>query len=132
MDVPRAHLGDPIEGHHEVVIVFELLANELLRLVLVRRDEPRLSLDSETKRLTLCVENDVRPETGHFTNGIGVEPFIDAAWKRAGKDNRRCSPREIAQLVEQRRELALRDLRAPLVDLGVGSGRRVDNSGRGS
>ena len=46
VDVAGAHLGDRVERHQEVVVVLELLADELLGLVLVRRDEPRLGLDA--------------------------------------------------------------------------------------
>ena len=45
LDVARPHLGDRVERHQEVVVVLELLADELLGLVLVGRDEPRLGLD---------------------------------------------------------------------------------------
>jgi len=50
-DVPCAHLGDRVECHEEVVVVLELLADELLGLPLVRRDEERGGLDAEAQWL---------------------------------------------------------------------------------
>ena len=71
-DVARAHLGDRIERHQEVVVVLELLADELLGLTLVRRDEERAGLDGEAERLALRVENDADITAREIADGASA------------------------------------------------------------
>jgi hypothetical protein len=61
---------------------------------------------------------------------VRVERGRDVAWQRPGEDDELGALRQVAQLVEQRLELLLRDRRPPLVDLGVRLARRVDDRGR--
>ncbi len=98
--------------------------------MLIRRDEPRLCLDPLAQRLALRVEDDTRAELRQLAHGIGVEALVDAAGQRAGEDHRRCPSRQVAELLEQDLELGPGDLRAPLVDLGVGARGRIDHGRR--
>src|SRR2546430_8255370 len=58
--VPGAALGDRLEPEDEVLVLVEFLADEPLRLVLVRRDEVGLGLDTEPQPLALGAEH--RPD----------------------------------------------------------------------
>ena len=62
--------------------------------------------------------------------GLGVEALLDPARQRAREDDEVGAAREVVQLLEQHLELLGRDLRAPLVDLGVRALGRVDDGGR--
>ena len=61
---------------------------------------------------------------------VRVEAFVDAPRQRSGEDDRVGAARQVAELVHQRVELGGRDTRAPLVDLGVRAGGRVEDDGR--
>src|SRR5688500_5380030 len=132
VDVARAELRDRVERHQEVLVVEELLADELLGLVLVGRDEPRLGLEPETKRLALRVEDDPHAMPGELPGSVGVERLGDSPGQRAGEDHELGPTREVAQLVQQDLQLALADLRPPLVDLGLCPGRRIHDERRRS
>ena len=82
------------------------------------------------QRLALRVEDDAGAEPRHLAHGVRVEALVDAARQRAGEHDRRRAPGEVAELVEQDLELVAGDLRAPLVDLGVGARGRVDDGRR--
>ena len=71
--VPGAAVGDPVEREHEVLVVVELLADERLRLPLVRRDEERLGLDAEPQRLAVAVERRGDLTAGELVDRLGVE-----------------------------------------------------------
>ena len=128
--VARAHLGDPVEGEQEVLVVVELLADERLGLGLVRRDEERLGLDARSQRLALGVEHDRDVAPLELAGRLGVEVVGDVTGQRAGKDDELRSLRQVAQLLEQRLELLGRDRRPPLVDLGVGAAGGIDDRRR--
>src|SRR4029079_4936246 len=126
-DVARAHLGDRLEAGEEVVVVVELLADERLGLALVRRDEQRLSLHAETERLALGVERRAGAAAVQLAQGLGIEPVGDPARQRPREDDVLRALREVDELLEQHLELLARDVRAPLVDLGVATAGRVDD-----
>ena len=113
VDVAGPELGDRVERHQEVVVVEELLADQLLRLVLVRRHEPRLRLEAEPQRLALGVEHDADAAPPELASRVGVERLGDTARQRAGEHDELGAARQVAELVHQRLELALGDLRAP-------------------
>ena len=121
MHVARAELRDRVERHHEVLVVEELLADELLGLVLVRRHEPGLGVESEPQRLALRVERDPDATPPELPRGFRVERLGDASRQRAGEDDRLRAARQVAELLHQRRQLRLGDLRPPLVDLRLGA-----------
>src|SRR5215218_3792318 len=129
--VTGAEFGDRVERHQEVLLVLELLADDVLGLTLVRRDEPRLRLGTETERLPLRVEHDLDTAPGEITHGLAVKGHVDAPGQRAGEDDEVGAAGEVVELLEQRLELVRGDLGAPLVDLGVRALRRVDDRGRG-
>ena len=56
-----------------VLVVAELLADEALRLALVRRHEERLGLDSVAERLALRVEHCRHVSAVQIANRVGVE-----------------------------------------------------------
>ncbi len=112
-DVARAHLGDRVERHQEVVVVLELLPDELLGLALVRRDEERPGLDGESQRLALGVEHDADVAAGEVANCIGVERRRDLPRQRAGEDDEVGAAREVVELLDERLELGRRRPPAP-------------------
>src|SRR5439155_15561929 len=69
----RAMFGDRVEPENEVLVFVELLADEPLRLVLIRRDEKRLRLDAKAQRLPLGVEHCEDPPTVDLADRLGVE-----------------------------------------------------------
>ena len=99
-DVARAHLGDRVERHQEVVVVLELLPDELLGLTLVRRDEERPGLDSEPQRLALAVEDDADVAPREVAHGVGVERRRDLARERARENDEVGAAREVVQLLD--------------------------------
>ena len=123
-DVARAHLGDRVERHQEVVVVLELLADELLGLALVRRDEERPGLDAESQRLALGVEHDADVAPREVADRVGVERRLHLARQRAGEDDEVGAAREVVELLDEHLELGRRHLGPPLVDLRVRAGRR--------
>ena len=130
-DVARAHLGDRVERHQEVVVVLELLPDELLGLALVRRDEERAGLDRETQRLALRVEDDPDVPAGEVAHGVRVERRRDLARKRSGEDDEVRAAREVVELLDEHLELAARRPRVPhsLISVcvpAVGSTTAVD------
>ena len=104
-DVARAHLRDRVERHEEVVVVLELLADELLGLALVRRDEERARLDAEAQRLALAVEHDADVAPREVADGVGVERRRNLARERAGQDDEVGAAREVVELLHERLEL---------------------------
>src|SRR6476619_3678494 len=130
LDVSGAELRDRLERHHEVLLVVQLLSDELLRLMLVGRHEPRLRLEPEPERLAVRVEDDTDVAAVELTRRVGVEPVGDAARKGPGEDDGVGTAGQVAELVHQCLELAVGDLRAPLVDLRLLARRRVDDEGR--
>src|SRR5439155_24678510 len=86
-DVARAEVGDRVERHRELLLVVELLADEALRLLLVRRDEIRLGLDAHAQRLSLAVEHAFDAAPGQVVNRVGVPVVLDVAWQRAAEDD---------------------------------------------
>ena len=132
MHVPSAELGDRVERHQEVLLVLELLPDDMLGLALVRRDEPRLRLGAEPERLALGVEDDVDAAAVEVAHRLGVEALLDAARQRAGEDDEVGAAGEVVELLEQGLQLVARDLRPPLVDLGVRALGRVDDGGGGA
>ena len=111
--VARAHLGDRVERHQEVVVVLELLPDELLGLALVRRDEERAGLDAEPQRLALRVEDDADVAAREVAHGVGVERRRDLPRQRAGEDDEVGAAREVVELLDERLELARRRPPAP-------------------
>ena len=69
--VARAHLGEAVDGHAEVVVVVELLPDQSLCLALVGRDEERLGLQAEAQRLRLAVERAGHLAPGEVANEVG-------------------------------------------------------------
>src|SRR5207248_2150070 len=61
-----------------------------------------------------------------------IEALVDAARERAGEHHVLGAAREVDQLLEQDLQLVLRDVRAPLVHLGVAAAGRIDDRGRGT
>ena len=104
-DVARAHLGDRVERHEEVVVVLELLPDELLGLALVRRDEERAGLDAEAQRLALAVEHDADVAPREVADRVGVERRRHLARKRAREDDEVGAAREVVELLDERLEL---------------------------
>ena len=104
--VPGAHLRDAVERQPEVLFVVELLADERLRLTLVRRDEERLRLDAEPHRLALGVDHDGNVPTGQVARGLGIEVVGNRARQRAREDDELGALCQVVQLLEQQ-------LRAP-------------------
>src|SRR5581483_4346480 len=129
--VAGAELGDVLERVREVLLLVELLADERLGLALVRRDEKRLGLEPEPQRLALGVEHRRDLPPVQLADHLAVEAGVDAPRQRAGEHDEGGAAREVAQLVEQHVELFGADVRAPLVDLGVGAAGGVDDGGRG-
>ena len=129
-DVARAHLGDRVKRHEEVVVVLELLSDELLGLALVRRDEERAGFDAETERVALRVEDDADVTAPEVADGVRIERRRHLARERPRKDDEVRTAREVVQLLHEHLELDRRDLRSPLVDLGVRPVGRIDDCGR--
>src|SRR3954454_7392714 len=130
--VPRPELGDRLQAGEEVVVVVELLADERLGLALVRRDEQRLGLHAQAQRLTLRVEHGVRAAAIQLAHRLGVEAVVDPARQRAREDDVLGPLREVDELLEQHLQLLGRDVRAPLVHLGVAAAGRIDDRRRGA
>ena len=126
-----AHLGDHVERHEEVVVVFELLPHELLGLALVRGDQIRACLHPIAQWIALAVEDDADVPSRELADHVAVERRRHLARKRARENHEVRPPREVVQLLLQRLELGHRDLRPPLVDLRVRPGGRICDGSRG-
>src|SRR5437764_12942011 len=72
-DVPRTLLGDRTEPEDKVLVLVELLTDEALGLVLVRRDEERLGLGAEPQRLPCRVEHGEDAAPVQLADRLGVE-----------------------------------------------------------
>ena len=131
--VARTELGDPVERERKSSCVVELLADERLRLALVRRDErsarPRRRGAAARPResSTVWIAAPVQ-----VADRLGVEARVDPARQRAREHDVLGRGREVAQLLAQHLELVLLDLRPPLVDLGERVRHRVDDGGGGA
>ena len=66
-----------LEGVREVLVLVELLADERLRLALVRRDEERLRLEAEPERLALRVEHRLHLAAVELADQVAVEVGVD-------------------------------------------------------
>ena len=117
-------------AYDEVLVLVELLADERLRLALVRRDEERLRLEAEPERLALRVEHRLHLAPVELADQVAVEVGVDGAWQRAREDDEVGADREVVQLLDQHVELVRRHLRPPLVDLRVRVPGGVDDRGR--
>src|SRR6266511_176669 len=129
--VSGSELGDLVECEDEVLLLVQLLADEALGLVLVRRDEERLGLRTEPQRLALRVEHGLDAVAIEVADHRGIEVLGDAARQRPGEDDEVGPAREVVELLGQDLELVGLDMRAPLVDLGVGARHGVDDRGGG-
>ena len=130
--VAGSEVGDGVERHEEVGVVGELLADQALRLALVRGDEERLGVRAEPQRLAVRVEDGQHAAAVEVADRLGIEALVDAARERAGEHHVLGAAREVDQLLEQDLQLVLRDVRAPLVHLGVAAAGRIDDRGRGT
>src|SRR4029453_2476922 len=110
--VPGAALGDRLEPQDEVLVLVELLADEALRLVLVRRDQVGLGLDTEPQRLPFGVEHRRDALAVDRADRLLVERLVDVARERACKDDGVRSLCVIGELLEQHLELLRPDFRA--------------------
>src|SRR5438067_13532036 len=89
-DVAGTLLGDRAEPEDEVLVLVELLADEPLRLVLVRRDEERLGLGAEPQRLPCRVEHGEDPAPVELADRLPVEALVDVARQRARENDGLC------------------------------------------
>ena len=74
-------------AEQEVLVVVELLADERLRLPLVRRHEERLRVDAVPQRLAVAVEHRGDLTAGQLVDRVRIEVVGDAARERAGEDD---------------------------------------------
>src|SRR5919201_648760 len=128
--VAGAPLGDRVEADDEVVDLVELLADETLGLVLIRRHQVRLGVDAESQGLAFRVQNRVHTGTVEIADRLAVKTFVDVPWQRAGEDDGVRALRQVVELLPKHLELLRPHDRPPLVDLRVGRGCRIDD-GRG-
>ena len=104
----------------------ELLADKALGLALVGSVQERLGREPEPEGLALRVQNRLDTLAVQLADGLGVEIVLDTPGQRAGEDDGLGAAREVLQLLAEHLELVGLDLGAPLVDLRVGAGGRVD------
>ena len=76
------------------------------------------------------VEDDADVAAREVANRVRVERRRDLARQRARQHDEVGAAREVVELLDERLELDRADLGAPLVDLGVGARRRIDDRGR--
>ncbi len=126
----RAELDDLADRRQAILVVGELMADELLRLELVRRDDARLRARREAQRLTFGVEHAGHAELAYLGDQTAVEVGRDAARQAAREDAYGGALGQVEQLVDEQLELAGGDARAALVDLRLLVRGRVDDRGR--
>ena len=114
---------------HAVLVVVELVADELLGLEHVRRDDVRLGAHGAAQRVAVGVDDVVDAEAAQLADQARVDVDVDVARQRAREHAHARALGEVEQLVDEQLDLLLGDLRAALVDLGLLAGRRVDHRG---
>ena len=92
-----------------VLVVVELVADELLGLEHVRRDDVGLGAHGVAQRLAVGVDDRRDAELAQLADQAGVDVGVDAARQRAGEHARCCAPlREVEQLVAEQLDLLRR------------------------
>ena len=103
----RAERGHLAHGDDAVLVVVELVADELLGLEHVRRDDVRLGAHRVAQRLAVGVDDRREAQLAQLPDQAGVDVGVDAARQRAGEDDDRRAAREVHQLVAEQLDLAL-------------------------
>ena len=118
------HLDDRLRA---VVGVVELVADELLGLELVRRDQVGLGPHRQSQRLAVGVDHRRHAEPAHLADQRRVDVLLDPAREAAGEHADARALGQVEQLLAEQLELLRRDGRTTLVDLGVQPGGRVEH-----
>ena len=108
----------------QVFVVKKYNIERVLKRPIEFRDKTLCDIpDTEAKRRPFGVEyrRDVAPV--EIADRLGVEGILDSA-QQQGKDDHVGAAREVADLLEQHRQLIGLDVRAPFVDLRVRARRR--------
>src|SRR4051812_24798607 len=123
----RAQLDHLAHGDRAVLVVVELVADELLGLEHVRRDDIGLGPHGQAQRVAVGVDDGRDVQVLELADELGVGARLDARRQRAGEDDEVRPPREVEQLVAEQLELLARDRRPALVDLGLLAGGRIEH-----
>ena len=119
--------GHLAHGDGAVLVVVELVADQLLGLQHVRRDDvgsARTAWRSGSPSVSTIV---VTPSLRSSRIRRGVDVGVDAARQRAGEHDDLRAPREVQELVAEQLDLRRGDGRAALVDLGLLAAGRVEH-----
>ena len=104
----RDHLAYRDEA---ILVVVELVADELLGLEHVRRDDVRRCAHGVAQRVAVGVDDDDEAELAQLLDEVRVDVGVDLARQRAGEDHDRGAAREVHELVVEELELARRSRR---------------------
>ena len=115
------------DGVGAVLVVVELVADELLGLEHVRRDDVGLRAHRAAQRVAVGVDHGRDVQAPQLADQERVDVGVHVARERAGEHAHARALGQVEQLVHEQLDLVRRDLRPALVDLGLLAGRRVDH-----